>query len=469
MKNLLKKLLVLTLSILIVVTSLISLSACNEPDDPAESDPAGTPTDGQSDPVGSEPGESEPGVDVPAGIDLSQYVIVRPYEDTKKETQIAVNLRVGLRDVHGLELNIEDGYLEEGATPDPERREILVGATNRPESTEVISTLSKLDFAVKVVGNKIVIAGTLADKTAEAVDYFVNNCVTKTGETATIAENTNYTAQYSYKYEELDITIASLNLRTASGPNVNTQSEREPLIADFVGTYLPDSIGTQECEIYWRMRLDDALGQKGYARAVETPANRGVTKNYIWYNPERLSVVEQGVFWLSPTPDVSSKGFGSKYYISCCWAMFEVKDTGVRYVHMNTHFDAYTPEARDQEVEVLLSRAKKFMDEGYVVIMTGDFNCTADSNPVKRIFESGFVSSQLTAPKTELIGTFNSFNYNREYSGPIDFCFINAPATANEFDVVDKWEDKFNEAYIGQMRYMSDHNGLFAKLTIYDR
>ena len=56
--------------------------------------------------------------------------------------------------------------------------EILVGSTNRPESSAVIDSLEAGDFAVRTVGKKLVIAGKDSAATVEAIGWFIDNFVT---------------------------------------------------------------------------------------------------------------------------------------------------------------------------------------------------------------------------------------------------------------------------------------------------
>ena len=114
--------------------------------------------------------------------------------------------------------------------------------------------------------------------------------------------------------------IMSFNLRFAHNADHNQQKEREPRVAAFIRQQQPASVGFQETEPFWRERLDEVL--TGYQRVQP----QMMTKNYIYFNPAQLKVINHGVIWLSETPDVPSRGFGSKYFISATWAIFEKLD-----------------------------------------------------------------------------------------------------------------------------------------------
>ncbi len=63
---------------------------------------------------------------------------------------------------------------EDGAS---EEAEILIGETGRPETEEVKKTLPEVGYAVRAVGNKIVIVGTSDALTIEAAEAFTKNCL----------------------------------------------------------------------------------------------------------------------------------------------------------------------------------------------------------------------------------------------------------------------------------------------------
>ena len=382
-------------------------------------------------------------------IVLSEYTIIRPERADKTEISAAMALREGLKKA-GLELPIADdhpSFMRE--------KEILVGVTNRTESTVAAEGLTRLDYKISFTKDKIIIVGGSPAATASAVEYFISNYIKSADGVVGLVKKEEYVMKNVYKFEELDLKVVSLNLLTATNAQKNQQGEREPRISAFIADYKPDSIGVQECEIFWRMRLDSIL--TGYERAQEITT---VTKNYIYYRTDRLKVVESGVFWLSETPETSSKGFGSEYYISCCWAIFESLENGSRYVHMNTHLDVNSEEIRKKELEVLLPRVQGFVDEGYAVLLTGDFNSKESSVIYKTIVNTGLKSSRYVAAVSDSMATFNGFKEDpSKYTGPIDYCFVNSEVKVAKYSVVDKHAGGF----------MSDHNALVIELTVYPR
>ena len=133
--------------------------------------------------------------------------------------------------------------------------------------------------------------------------------------------------------------IISLNLRYAHSADMNNQGMREPRIVDFVKSFKPDMLGVQECEPFWRQRLLETIGKFGYTPVqpeVLDEEGKSVFKNYIWYDAENNELIDSGRIWLSETPDVPSKGFGTRFYISAGYAVVKNKTTNETATYENT-------------------------------------------------------------------------------------------------------------------------------------
>jgi len=186
----------------------------------------------------------------------------------------------------------------------------------------------------------------------------------------------------------------------------------------------------------------------GYRRAQP----QLMTKNYIYYDPQQVNIINHGVIWLSETPDMPSQGYGSKYFISATWAIFEGLADSKRYVHINTHLDAFNEPIREKEISMVLELADRFRKQDLPVVMTGDFNSKEDSIIYKTILEHNWLDAKYQAKDTTTIGTFNGFGkHEPPYIGPIDYFFINPNKWHVErYSVTVHWESEF----------MTDHNVL---------
>ncbi len=270
--------------------------------------------------------------------------------------------------------------------------------------------------------------------------------------------------------------IASLNLRFAFSAEEHAQAVREPRIYGFMRDTLPNSVGVQECEWFWYDRLNKTVGELGYASVQEPAYDHSKTseelhekgnsnyafKNYIYYNTNSTRLIEGGKFWLSETPNVPSKGFGSRFYISAAWALLEIKESGERYVHINTHLNVDKSEIRNAEVKVILAKAREFEEQGLRVFITGDFNDRMESECYASVAASYTDAREAAKIKPALDYTYNNYwaddvQPNPEKRSLIDFCFFKGEKISVEtFDVVDKWSGG----------YMSDHNALLVDIKL---
>lgn len=252
--------------------------------------------------------------------------------------------------------------------------------------------------------------------------------------------------------------IVSLNLRFAHNPEMNNQAIREPRIVDFVKSFRPTVMGVQECEKFWRERLLTTIGKFGYLPAQpERIGEDGkfAFKNFIWYDSENAELLESGALWLSETPDTPSKGFGSRFYISCGYAVIKSKSTNECLAYINTHLDVHNAETRQKEIGVVKAKIQELKSKGYPVFVTGDFNDVEDSD-VYLAMTDGMFDARKTAKKSTELNTFNSYTSEEETLSSenykrIDYCFYcGENISIDEFAVVDKWTDG----------YMSDHNAV---------
>lgn len=107
-------------------------------------------------------------------ISFLDYTIIRTENTAESLLDKISDMYLELTDLSGWDNAISTDYLDRGAQPDSAAKEILIGHTNRPETTQVLSQLENNEYAVAVVGNKIVITGISDSLTPMALDYFVN-------------------------------------------------------------------------------------------------------------------------------------------------------------------------------------------------------------------------------------------------------------------------------------------------------
>ncbi|MBP3395955.1 MAG: hypothetical protein J6L87_02160 [Clostridia bacterium] len=147
-----KKLLSLLLCLALVAGALLCLTACRGGTDP---------------------------------IDLTDYKLI--YKSSYKNifATWAKGFATTLSDYTGLK--ISSGIDASGAVGE---KEILLGATNRPESTELLSKIEGEGYAYGVVNGKLVLVGTTDLMTVMAVEAFAGACLTGEGGALVTVEET---------------------------------------------------------------------------------------------------------------------------------------------------------------------------------------------------------------------------------------------------------------------------------------
>ncbi|MBQ3125491.1 MAG: endonuclease/exonuclease/phosphatase family protein [Clostridia bacterium] len=122
--------------------------------------------------------------------DLGQYDVVRP---TEAGTVCKTATTALYHALHALceEVTIKEDFFREGiASLAMGEYEILVGATNRPESAEFLADLRYADYGYTLIGKKLVIAGHTEETTAQAVEAFCRDVLeNQSGEVLFSADN----------------------------------------------------------------------------------------------------------------------------------------------------------------------------------------------------------------------------------------------------------------------------------------
>lgn len=231
------------------------------------------------------------------------------------------------------------------------------------------------------------------------------------------------------------VKVMSFNVRFASANDgENNWVNRKEFLADTVGAYDPDLLGTQETEAGQRDFLVEKMpgyGQLGVGR------DDGKLKGEmmaLFYREERFEKLEGGHFWLSETPDeVGSKSWDSSLPRMVTWVKLRDKqqEDAQPILFLNTHFDHRGPTARLESARLVRSKVQE-MGEGCSIIVTGDFNAAEGSEPYQALFgevegeESPLVDTFRTAhpQRKESEGTFSGFKEENIGGGRIDWIAV---------------------------------------------
>ncbi len=164
---------------------------------------------------------------------------------------------------------------------------------------------------------------------------------------------------------------------------------RVPMVRDTIARFDPDLVGVQET-----FTPDPAVDMLGditttggvyeslfYIKQPSDPATAlgdsfiTYSDAAILYRKARFDVLDHGVIWLSPTPDIAfSNGFasGGQFPRLIYWARLKDKWADRTFIMASTHFDNNTPSQKLSAPLALARFAKMAVNDP--VIFVGDFN-----------------------------------------------------------------------------------------------
>jgi endonuclease/exonuclease/phosphatase family metal-dependent hydrolase len=162
--------------------------------------------------------------------------------------------------------------------------------------------------------------------------------------------------------------------------NFDPWEERLPYFGDIFARHDADLIGVQELT-----PLGDDVAQilaqaPGYSAVYFAPPGEDTYPDaLILYRTSRFTVLEQGDYWLSPTPDVPrSVGFARLQFPRLVmWARLMDLEAVREVYFATTHFDNNSP-SQDLSAPLLKERTAPFV-AGVPVIVVGDFNSRPNS------------------------------------------------------------------------------------------
>jgi len=259
--------------------------------------------------------------------------------------------------------------------------------------------------------------------------------------------------------------VMSFNLRyDTPNDSANAWPNRKDWVASLVRFHGADVVGVQEALAHMLTDLDARL--PGFARVGVGRADGRARGEFsaIFYRSDRLTLLDSGTFWLSPTPEApGSKGWDAAIERVATWARFRDRLTGCSHLQLNTHFDHIGEQAR-QESARLIRRRLAQLSGGLPIVMTGDLNSTPTSASY-RILTRDTVAGA-TPPLSDAMLTSRSGHYGPTSSWTafkaivperrIDYVLVSAPvAVASHGILPDSWNGRFP----------SDHLPVLATLT----
>jgi len=237
------------------------------------------------------------------------------------------------------------------------------------------------------------------------------------------------------------IRAMSYNIRldiASDGPN--RWSERRDQFIEQIRLLRPAILGLQEVVAVQKSDLGSALpGYSFLGVARDDGASAGEYSN-LAVDRSVFTIRSSGTFWLSPTPDVPSKGWDAAFPRIATWAHLVRHSDGHRFLALNTHLDNAGKAARLEGAQEIVRWLSTHRLQGETVIVTGDLNSEPGSPPVETLTSPilGLRDSRAASMEPPLgpTGTFNGFQALPKESRRIDYILADPAIEVDRYAVL---------------------------------
>lgn len=268
-------------------------------------------------------------------------------------------------------------------------------------------------------------------------------------------------AQYSgiERKAKNSVTAVTFNCAAPWGSLLDgTQSSaRVKRFAAYMNAVNPDFIGTQEMNSKWLSKLGELMPNYesyGVARGGDD-SEKTSEMNAVFWLKDKYTLVDNGTFWLSETPEKESRYEGAGCNRICTWVLLKSNETNEQYLYMNTHLDNVSEEAQGFGAKIILEEEQKLTAQypDAAVILSGDFNQIRGMSAHSEV--SAVLNDSLAAAdESEIKGTYQEWG-EQENAEPIDFIFSSDTLKAVEYQQLDDISNG----------YVSDHYGVYVEFS----
>lgn len=255
-----------------------------------------------------------------------------------------------------------------------------------------------------------------------------------------------------------DLKVMSFNIRlNVESDQDNAWPKRKEEALALLEYYHPDVLGVQEALPEQMKDMKSGLKNYDFVGVGRDDGKEKGEFSAIFFDTQKLQIIKSGTFWLSETPEKPSKGWDAALNRICTYAIFKDLKSKKEFLAMNIHFDHVGNVARVKSSELILKKAKELNPKNLPLVLTGDFNLTEDTEPVKILSQNlkdTFYHSEKKhyGPK----GTFTGFNVNEVPKDRIDYIFVKGFKIKSQRHINDRREN---------LLYPSDHFPVFSELS----
>lgn len=252
------------------------------------------------------------------------------------------------------------------------------------------------------------------------------------------------------RVSESEIKVMSYNIRLSSGSekadSIYHWKYRKEASINLMHEERPTVFGLQEACPDQMAYLIEKLPEYGHIGVGRDDGKQKGEFMSIFYLKDEVELLDGGTFWLSETPEQVTKGWDAQCFRTCTWTILKKKDTGKKFVYLNTHLDHKGKVARAESIKLIVAKVEELTGGKLPVFVTADFN-SSTSNEIFKPMQEVMLDARVEAPVTDDRGTLNCWGTTRP-GVVIDHIFFRG-AEAQKFEVL---RDKDYGA-----PYVSDH------------
>ena len=258
-----------------------------------------------------------------------------------------------------------------------------------------------------------------------------------------------------------DLRLMTYNIRLdLASDGVNSWSHRRDWVAAQIDWLHPDIFGMQE--VLPNQKADLIASLPRY-RVIGGGRDDGAGKGEaspIGFDTQRFELLENGLYWLSPTPTVPSKGWDAAYTRIATWARLGIRGTKQKLLVISTHWDNEGQVARHEsawQISRWLEANRKPCER---VLVFGDFNSEIGTEPLQTIMKESTLRDARAITKSPPFGpaaTFNGFKNPPESSGAIDHFLLGDGVDVQRYVVLSQLIDG---------RWPSDHFPVIVDISV---
>ncbi len=221
---------------------------------------------------------------------------------------------------------------------------------------------------------------------------------------------------------ELNVVTFNVLVDLGKAKGIPLWNERKDLCAKVLQDRGADLIGLQEpFPNQVAFLLEAVPGYSKFHHAEYTDAT-------ILYKTASFKQLDQGHWWLSPTPERPSVGFGNVIPRILVWVKLEHLDSGRQLYFFNTHFDNSQP-SQTKMAALCEQKMKPFIESGLPLIFVGDFNTDQQRGDYGKLTSNGWEDAYRVSEHASPLGRDDNITTFVDSQKRIDHIFFQSDRT----------------------------------------